>query len=170
MLLTSNSDLSKTATNTKSTKNNITQHSQELEVKYPNAAILVMGDFNTLPLKLSKYQQVVTKTTTAGKTLDKCFVNVKNAYKYCQKLSTLGKSDHNIIHLIPSYKPKSLYKPKVIDKRVFSDDNCEILQGCFDCTDWDVLINAVGNWCCQPINRSYPILYIKETTLIYLRL
>ena len=144
---------SKTAANTKSTKNYITQHIQELEVKYPNAANLVMGDFNTLPLKLSKYQQVVTKTTRAGKTLDKCFVNVKNAYKHCQKLSTLGKSDHNIIHLILSYNPKSLCKPKMMEKLVFLEGNSEILQGCFDCTDWDVLIDANDN-----INQQVEVL------------
>jgi hypothetical protein len=73
----------------------------------------------------------------------------------------LGKSDHNIIHLIPSYKPKSLYNPKVIDKRVFSDDNCEILQGCFDCTDLDVLIDANDN-----INQQVEVLtgYINFCT------
>ena len=41
----------------------------------------------------------------------------------------------------------------MIDKRVFSDDNCEILQGCFDCTDWDVLINADDN-----INQQIEVL------------
>ena len=101
-----------------------------------------MGDSNTLPLTLSKYQHIVTKTTRAGKTLDKCFVNFKHAYKYCQKPSTLGKSDHNIIHLILSYNPKSLCKPKMMEKLVFSEGNCEILQGCYNCTDWDVLIEA----------------------------
>ena len=53
-------DLSNIAANTKSTKNYIYQHIQELEVRYPNAAILVMGDFNTLPLTLTKYPQVTT--------------------------------------------------------------------------------------------------------------
>ena len=84
----------------------------------------------------------MTKKPEPEKTLDKCFVNFKHAYKYCQKPRTLGESDHNIIYLILSYNPKSLCKPKMMEKLVFSEGNCEILQGCFNCTDWDVLIDA----------------------------
>lgn len=97
--------------------------------------------FNTIKLKLPKYQQVVTKPTRGNKVLDKCVVNIKNAYNYCQPLATLGNSDHHVIHVMPKYRPQSAYKPKVITKRNYSHENCESLMGCFEAADWGLLIH-----------------------------
>ena len=40
-----------------------------MEEKYPNAAIMVMGDFNNLKFKLPSYEQVVTKHRKKAKFL-----------------------------------------------------------------------------------------------------
>ena len=44
------------------------------------------------------------------------------------------------MHLIPSYKPLSKSKPTYINRRIYSDENCDNLKACFDTTEWDNLI------------------------------
>ena len=124
----------------KSTVNTISSHLSEMETKYPDACILLMGDFNQLPIKLNNYYQVVNKPTRNNRVLDKCYTRVKNGYSHCHQLAQLGNSDHYVMHLIPSYKPLSRIKPKYTSCRKYSDENCEALQACFDTTLWDNLI------------------------------
>ena len=134
---TGQSRLKQDATNTAKF---ISSHVQQMETKYPNSCILVMGDFNQLPLRLSGYYQTVTKPTRGLKTLDKCYTRIKGAYSHCNQLAQLGDSDHHVMHLIPSYKPLSKSKPTYINRRIYSDENCDNLKACFDTTEWDNLI------------------------------
>ena len=129
----------------KSTIETIVRQINEVERQLPGYAVIIMGDFNGLPIKLPEYQQVVTKATRHSKILDKCFTNVRHAYQ-CEQYSPLqgdapNPSDHNIIHLLPSYVPKSQLKPDMVNKRSFTPSNIETLQSCLDYTDWDVMIN-----------------------------
>ncbi len=44
--------------------------------------------------------------------------------------------------MVPKYKQKlKSEKPKILTVANWSDDNMDILKGCFECTDWDVLMN-----------------------------
>lgn len=47
----------------------------------------------------------------------------------------LGSSDHNIVHLLPTYK-SVLQRERRVD--IWSDESSLALQGCFDCADWSV--------------------------------
>ena len=135
----------KLAAVTKATTETITNHINSLENKYSNAAIIVLGDFNSIKLKLPSYQQVVTQPTRQRNILDKCYVSIKNAYPYCKQLGTLGGSDHQIMQLLPRYKQKSKYKPKRVPKRQYTEEACEKLKACFETTNWDTLINQTDN-------------------------
>ena len=55
----------------------ISSHVKKMELEHPDSCILVMGDFNQLPIKLNGYYQTVTKPTRGKKTLDKCFIRIK---------------------------------------------------------------------------------------------
>ncbi len=51
----------------------------------------------------------------------------------------LSNSDHNVVHLIPSYK--SVFKTCKLEHNTFNvwtEDSMETLQGCFLCTDWSI--------------------------------
>lgn len=55
----------------------------------------------------------------------------------------LGRSDHNVIHLIPKYKQLlKTEKPRVDTISVWSYNSMEGLKACFECTDWDVFFEA----------------------------
>ena len=58
-----------------------------LELISPEAPCFVLGDFNKCSLRsaLPSYQQHVSSATRAGKTLDCCYGNVKNAYRSVSK-------------------------------------------------------------------------------------
>lgn len=88
------------------------KHIRNMEKKYSNAAILVMGDFNTIKLKLPTYPQLVIKPTREQKILYKCYVSIRNAYPQCTQLGKLEKSDHRVMQLFPNYQNKARYIPK----------------------------------------------------------
>ncbi len=71
----------------------------------PRAPIFFLGDFNNCKLEtvLAGFEQYVRCDTRKTKILDKCYGNVKNAYAAKSK-PPLSNSDHNVVHLIPSYK------------------------------------------------------------------
>ena len=55
----------------------------KLDTTYPEAAFIVAGDFNKANLKtrLPKFYQHIECATRAGKTLDHCYSNFRNANK-----------------------------------------------------------------------------------------
>ncbi|KAF7664853.1 hypothetical protein LDENG_00161750 [Lucifuga dentata] len=78
----------------------------KMQTDYPNAFIAISGDFNhaTLSSTLCTFKQFVNCRTREDKILDLLYVNVKEAYS-STPLPPLGKSDHNLVHLRPLYKP-----------------------------------------------------------------
>jgi hypothetical protein len=117
-----------------------------MEHKFPNSAIMMLGDFNQQPLKLpNHYCQVVTKPTRKDRIIDKCYINIQNAYNYCHQLGRLGNSDHNVMQLLPTYRPKSTHKPKIVQKRDYKDENIDNLRACLDLTDWSVFIDKTDD-------------------------
>lgn len=108
----------------------------------PDAPILILGDFNhsSLNKSLPGFYQYVKCNTRKNNILDKCYGNVRDAYTARAK-SPLANSDHNAIHLLPTYR--SVFKsskPEIRTVKVWSDDKIEELKGCFLSTDWDVFL------------------------------
>ncbi len=110
----------------------------------PCASVFIMGDFNhcKLELALPGYDQYVRCETQDRRILDKCYGNVKKAYTAKAK-PPLSNSDHNMIHLILTYRTvfKSS-KPEVKTISVWSENSVETLKGCFLSTDWEILQNG----------------------------
>ena len=109
----------------------------------PDAPKFVLGDFNQCVMSnhLPHYEQYVDCNTRKDKILDKCFGNIPKAYKAVKK-APLSNSDHNVVHLLPSYKTK-LKSSKPITKTVkqWNPDSEETLKGEFEATDWDIFFN-----------------------------
>ena len=80
------------------------------------------------------------------KTIDLFYSNIKDSYK-CSSLPPIGASDHNIINLVPKYKPVlKQTKPVVKCVETMDAEACVTLKGCFDCTDWDVLTDSCDSF------------------------
>lgn len=111
--------------------------------------VFLLGDFNKCNVStlLPNLEQYVTCPTRLVKTLDKCFGNVEGAY--VPKLyPPLGRSDHNVIHLLPKYRQLlKRIKPAVQQVQTWSRDEIEKLRGCFECTEWDLFFN--DDDCCS---------------------
>lgn len=82
--------------------------------------------------------------------LDLCYGTVKNAY--CSSLlPPLGASDHNVVYLRPVYQRLfEREKPQIKSVKIWDSDSISTLQGCFECTDWDVFN-------CEDINEQVEV-------------
>lgn len=102
--------------------------------------MMILGDFNhcCLTKVLPGFYQYIKCSTRNNNILDTCYGNIKNAY-IAKARAALGNSDHNVIHLLPSYRSvfKSC-KPEIQTVKVWTSDKKEELKGCFLCTDWDI--------------------------------
>jgi hypothetical protein len=110
------------------------------ETSSPDSTVIVAGAFNKANLKkeLPKLYQQVDCTTRGDKTLDHCYTSIKKAYHAIRR-APLGRSDHDMIYLVPVYTQK-LRAEKAVVKTVkrWTDSAVETLQGCLECTDWNV--------------------------------
>ena len=132
------------STNAKDAANAISSHVFDLETSAPDAfkIIIITGDFNHCLLKTSiiNYFQHAKCATRKERILDQCYTNVKDA-NTSVPLPPLGRSDHNIVQLIPRYRPLVQREPTVT-RTIKSDDAVEKLKGSLDCTDWDVVVDS----------------------------
>lgn len=109
----------------------------------PNGISLILGDFNGCDIsdQLPHYQQFVDCPTRGDRTLDLIFCNIKSAYRTIRR-PPLGNSDHNMIFCMPTYVQKlKVEKWKKIEIKQWSDESIDNLKACFDCTDWNALID-----------------------------
>ncbi|KAI2649485.1 RNA-directed DNA polymerase from mobile element jockey [Labeo rohita] len=107
---------------------------------YPEAPAFILGDFNNCRLNdvLPSFHQFVDVPTRKENTLDLCYGNVAGAYT-ARAFPPLGFSDHNVIFLLPQYKPKlKRIKPTIYSATLWSEDAIEQLQGSLACTDWGI--------------------------------
>ncbi|XP_055367950.1 uncharacterized protein LOC129604646 [Betta splendens] len=136
-----------------------------LQTQHPQALFLISGDFNHAPpsAALPTYTQYVTCPTRDNKTLDLFYANTKEAYA-ASSLPPLGRADHNILHLLPVYKPV-VHRQPVVPRTVkrWTAESEEALRDCFNTTVWTELcdphgedINAITdcvtdyiNFCCE---------------------
>uniref|UniRef100_A0A3P9LKD5 Reverse transcriptase domain-containing protein n=1 Tax=Oryzias latipes TaxID=8090 RepID=A0A3P9LKD5_ORYLA len=111
----------------------------------PNALLLISGDFNHAPPStLLTLTQYVSCPTRDNRTLDLLYANSKEAYT-STALPPLGRSDHNLVHLLPVYKPCVCRQPAVYRTvRTWTDETDEALKDCFDTTVWEELCSPHG--------------------------
>ena len=117
-----------------------------LQTKYPGAFVIITGDFNHVSLSstLPTFHQFVKCTTRDNKTIDLLYANVKDAYS-STALPPLGRSDHNLVLLSPSYKPVIQQLPVTVRTvRKWSPEAMESLQGALEATDWEALYKPHG--------------------------
>jgi len=116
-----------------------------LDTISPDAPKFILGDFNHCKLKkvMKNYEQYVTcATTIKNTTLDLCFGTLPQAYK-SRALPSFGASYHNAVLLAPVYRPVCERGERVVRTvKQWTADSVECLQGCFDCTVWDVFYDA----------------------------
>ena len=105
--------------------------------------IFLLGDFNkcVMSTHLPNLEQYVTCPTRKDRILDQCFGNVEGAY-VPRSRPPLGRSDHNVIHLLPKYRQKlKREKPVVKSIQSWTEDSIEELRGCFEATEWDLFLS-----------------------------
>ncbi len=83
-----------------------------MQSKYPQALIIILGDFNQASLHniLPTFTQYVDCDTRDYTTLDLLYANVKNAYG-CSPLPPLERSDHNLVYIRTVYVPAVRKQP-----------------------------------------------------------
>ena len=116
----------------------IADHVSEVESKYPDSFVTVIGDMNRCSLKkvLPKFYQQVTCTTRKDATLDECYCKIKDAYSSLKR-APFGKSDHATLILVPKYKQRlKQSKPQIKKVRRFPPSALDTLRAEFDCTLW----------------------------------
>uniref|UniRef100_A0A669B6E2 Reverse transcriptase domain-containing protein n=1 Tax=Oreochromis niloticus TaxID=8128 RepID=A0A669B6E2_ORENI len=119
-----------------------------LENKNPEAAFIVLGDFNRANMKkvLPKYYQHISFPTRGDQTLDHCYTPFKECYKPLPR-PAFGKADHCSILLLPAYRQR-LKQEKPASRVIYKWDSEaeEVLQDCFETTDWQIFVDAAdGN-------------------------
>ena len=73
-----------------------------------------------------------------NRTIDLCYGNIKSAYRpVCRP--PLGRSDHNVVHLLPKYRQKVKTEGTQTKSCQLWTHDIEELRGCFEATNWDVL-------------------------------
>jgi hypothetical protein len=144
---------------------------EQIQTDKPDGVIIICGDFNHCRLKIPKFYQQVTVATRKEKTIDLAYVNVKEAYTSIQKPS-LGKSDHISVLLLPKYKQQLKSQP--VQKKtvkVWNRENIEKLQGCFDCTNWEVFeeedVNRMTDVVTSYINFCEDLCISEKTVTVY---
>ncbi len=120
---------------------------QKLQSILPDAPNFILGDFNHVSLKktVPNFYQYVSCPTRWDKILDLCYGSVKEAYK-SSPLPPLGSGDHNCVHLLPTHRTV-LKREKVQTKDIkdWTEESVLCLQECYDCTDWNMFIEACGD-------------------------
>lgn len=116
-------------------------------LRAPDQSVFVIGDFNNCDLAslLPTLHQYIDCPTRHSRTLDRCFGNLPDAYEALCR-APLGESDHNIIHLLLTYRAKiKQEKLTVKDIQVWDARSEEMLQDCFDDTDWQKFFDCCSD-------------------------
>ncbi len=112
----------------------------EQETANPDAAFIIMGDFNKANFRTiaPKYFQHITINTRGDRILDHCYSPFRDAYKSLPR-PPFGKSDHSSVLLLPAYRQKLKREaPALRTIQCWSDQSDVTLQDCFDHVDWDM--------------------------------
>lgn len=109
-------------------------------VAYPQAPLLVLGDFNNCRLSdnLPSFRQYVDITKRKAKTMALCYGNIASIFSAWAH-SPLCFSDHIIIFFLLQYKPELKHtNPSTHSVTLWSEDATAQLHGPLACTDWGI--------------------------------
>lgn len=93
--------------------------------------MLILGDLShcSLNKSLPGFYQYVKYSTRNNNILDKCYINIKDAYT-ARVRPPLSNSDHNVIQLLPTYRSAlKSNKPELNTINMWSTDKREELNG-----------------------------------------
>lgn len=110
--------------NTKVAAEILAEVANSMLAKYPEAPVFMLGDFNKCILDdvLPSFQQYVDVPTRKENTLDLCYGNITDAFSV-RAHPPLGYSDHNVVFLLPQYKPElKRIKPQTHSITQWSED------------------------------------------------
>ena len=124
---------------------------------------IICGDFNKCDFSkyIPHYYQFVHCPTREENILDLCYCNIKGSYVAKQR-PPLSTSDHKMLHMVPKYRQKiKQSKPEKKTIRLWDQGTNDQLQACFECTDWNVLVDDT-----ETIDRNVDVItsYINFCT------
>ncbi len=111
---------------------------------YPDAAIIITGDFNHCNLQKSKpkFHQFLNFPTGGNIIFYKCYSNIGGAYT-AVSMPHLGKCDHFAILLQPTCIRKLKADPDTVRTvKMWTDNALAELQGCLEATDMNIFKEA----------------------------
>ena len=120
----------------------------DTELAYPDSTVILLGDFNHACLQkfMAKYKKQIKTNTRQDAILDQCYMTIPDAYHTVTR-APLGRSDHNVLLMIPAYKQKlKTSKPQVKTVKQWTPDAIATLQGCLECTDWDIFKDSCNTF------------------------
>ena len=113
-----------------------------IQTQHPEEFIAITGDFNHVSLSscLTGFVQYVDCPTRGDRTLDLFYANVKEADR-AVSLPPLGRSDHSMVYLQPTYRPCVQTLPVTTRSfRKWSPEASDALRDFLDVKDWAVLL------------------------------
>ena len=96
-------------------------------IRSVDQAVFILGDFNTCDWPAVKPTQV--RVLSIDRTLDRCYGAIPEAY--VAHKTPLGRSDHNVIHLIP--------------RSQWDYEGTEALNGSVESIDWRVFLDSCSD-------------------------
>ncbi|XP_070406311.1 leucine-rich repeat- and IQ domain-containing protein 1 isoform X2 [Nothobranchius furzeri] len=118
----------------------VSKVTHKLQSSSLDALFIITGDFNhcSLSSTLPSFRQMVKCPMRGKRIIDLFYTNIKDGF-YSSALPPLGNSDHNLVLLRSRYTPAVQKQPVTFRAmRVWTEEACETLRGCFECTDWSV--------------------------------
>ena len=119
-----------------------------IESEFPNAAILIVGDFNRLDISQLETQfnlkQIVKFNTRGERTLDLIITNLSNFYQSPVRFPPFGLADHFTIVTKPTLRPRTVTRKLFVQVRDLRVSSKVALGRYLSSIDWSVLDNLVS--------------------------
>ena len=116
--------------------------------KFPNATIVILGDFNNLNpgslISSFNLKQMVKKPTRGNNILDKIYTTLSEYYTDAMILPCIGQSDHSSVLLSPATQSPTPYSPVYITKRDCRPANRRSLSTALSKINWTSLYHTAA--------------------------
>lgn len=129
-------------------KKHLFQYLDSALTKFPNAAIVKLGDFNNLNpgslISLFNLKQMVRKPTRGNNIVDKIYTTLSKYYTDAMILPCIGQSDHSSVLLSPATQSLTSYSPVYITKRDCRPANRRSLSTALSKINWTPLYHTAA--------------------------